>query len=207
MLIYFDIDSTVFTTHLFKQTRITPHMAELLGVRVETLLEVEKDYFRNLEKSTDFKYQDYCSFMAEAFVTVGGVASTSKLIELFETPALYEGMVYPDVIPTLQMLTDRGDTLGIYSEGFSDFQGHKITDTGLLPFFSSTHIHIARRKSEEQVLSQLESGSLLIDDKIEYLQALPEGITGLLIVRDPEKKAVDSGFEVVSSLEEIARFL
>ncbi len=205
MTIYFDIDSTLFTTNLFKKTKIDPQLEELLGVSLETLQESEKAYFTGLEKGTDFDFHNYCAFIAEKFNDVGGSASKEQLEKLFEDQALYEGMVYPDVFPTLQLLQDRGDSIGIFSEGHTDFQTNKITFTGVMTFADPTKVHIARRKLEPEVLSKLEAGAIVIDDKIEYLENLPETLTPVWINRTSEEK--HSTIATIKSLEEITQFL
>lgn len=205
MLVYFDIDSTVFTTHLFKKTRVNPQLVELLGVSLEKLTEVDTRYFGSLEKGTDFNYHEYTAFLFDAFSTVGGVASAAELEALFENPAMYEGMIYPDVLPILHELKQLGHSLGVYSEGFDDFQRHKLVHTGIIDFFDQDRIHIARRKKTPEVITQLDVLSIVIDDKLEYLQGLPEGITPLLIQRELEGE--DAPVQKIQSLEEIVRFL
>lgn len=205
MLVYFDIDSTVFTTHLFKKTRVNPQLVELLGVSLEKLTEVDTRYFGSLEKGTDFNYHEYTAFLFDAFSTVGGVASAAELEALFENPVMYEGMIYPDVLPVLQELKQLGHTLGVYSEGFEDFQRHKLVHTGILPFFDQDRIHISRRKKSPEVIAQLDVNSIVVDDKLEYLVELPKGMTPLMIQREPDATPVP--VQKIQSLEEIVRFL
>ena len=205
MIVYFDIDSTVFTTHLFKKTRVNPRLVELLGVSFEKLAEVDKKYFGSLEKGTDFNYHEYASFLFEAFSTVGGVASTTELEALFENPSMYKDMIYPDVLPILRQLRELGNTLGIYSEGFDDFQRNKIVHTGIVSFFDEDRVHISRRKKTPEVIALLDANSIVVDDKLEYLVGLPEGMTPLMIQREPD--ATPAPVQKIQSLEEIVRFL
>lgn len=205
LVIYFDIDFTVFTTHLFKKTRIDPQLAELFQVPLAQISQVERTYFQGLEKSTDFNYQEYSQFLAEQFLDKDNEVSSAEVEAFFENPQMYQDMLYPDVLPTLHDLRQRGCILGIYSEGFEDFQKKKIEYTGIRDFFDPAYVHIARRKKKPAVVSQLQVPSVLIDDKPEYLEGLPQGITPLLIQRETASES--STAHVIHSLEEIVRFL
>ena len=199
MTIYFDIDSTVFMTKMFTKTRIDPAVQEILGISVEQLAEINDRYYATLTKGTDFNFNEYARFISEDSATVEAIT------RLFTEKKLYKGMVYPDVEPILQLLKDRGDTIGIYSEGFQDYQMYKLQHTEILPFFDANHMHIARRKQTDEVVAKLEDGALIIDDKLEYLQTVPESCTPLWIQRN-ENEGVPT-IATIRSLEEIERFL
>jgi len=201
MIVYFDIDSTVFTTDLFKKTRIDPALSELLAVPVEVITKIEKQYFTGLTKGTDFKYQEYVAFLAEK-VTSSNQVTVAQLITLFENPALYTDMLYPDVVPIFSELKLRGIPMGVYSEGFED----KLVFTDILEYFEPEHIHISRRKKTPEVLSKLEFEAIIVDDKLEYLTGLPEVITPLMINRQTEE-TVTEGVKIIHSLEEIVAYL
>jgi len=205
MIVYFDIDSTVFTTHLFKKTRVDPQLSELLAVPVEVITETEKQYFTGLEKGTDFKYQEYASFLSQRVDSTNHV-SEMQIIDLFENPALYTDMLYPDVLPILSELKLRGIPMGVYSEGFEDFQKNKLVFTGIFEYFEPEYVHISRRKKTPEVLARLEIDAILVDDKLEYLTGLPESSIPLMINRDSEEKTMD-GVKIIHSLEEIVHYV
>ncbi|MCA9369016.1 MAG: hypothetical protein H6773_04200 [Pseudomonadales bacterium] len=201
MLVYFDIDSTVFTTHLFKKTRIDPQLEELLGVPLEEIQQTENEYFGNLEKSTDFQYQAFASFLATTYAHVGGTAPEHVIQGLFEKPELYRDMLFSDVMPLVRELSDRGIQMGVYSEGYTDFQTNKITFTGLSDYLEPSEIVIARRKQAPEVLAKLSQPSIVIDDKVEYLETLPIEVGGVWINRKTEEN--HPIFATIHSLEEV----
>ena len=207
MIVYFDIDSTLFTTALFMKTRINEQLVEVLGVSSEQLQQASDAYYQTIEKGTDFNYHDYAAFLADYFSDVGGRGNVAQIEGLFETQSLYEGMVYPEVASVLQTLRERGVVMGIYSEGFTDLQTNKLQYTGILEYFDSNHIHMSRRKKQIEVLQKLETPSLFIDDKLEYLQDLPDGIKPILIDRESTQTQTHEGVVSIQSLEEIFNFL
>lgn len=199
MVLYFDIDSTLFTTNMFKKSRVEPRLLELFGVSEAVFAQADAAYFATLKKGTDFNYHEYAAFLVGAFSELQ--VSTLKVAALFELEELYKGMVYPEVVSLLTELKTRGYKLGIYSEGFNDFQNYKLEFTGIKNFFSPAHIHISRRKSEPKVVASLEKESLVIDDKPEYLLTLPEEIISVWINRD--SKEVHQTLTTIHTLSEL----
>lgn len=205
MFVYFDIDSTLFTTALFKKTRLDEHLVEVLGVLPEQLQQLHDAYYQTIEKGTDFNYHEYARFMAKHLDHSNLVDVERQVVELFETKSVYENMIYPEVISVLESLRERGIPMGIYSEGFTDFQTNKIRFTGIFDYFDPTLVHVARRKKQLEVIQKLQTPALIVDDKQEYLTDLPDGITPIWINRT--SKEVHQTIHTVHSLEEVVKLL
>jgi len=188
MTIYFDIDSTLFTTGVFMQTKIFSAIEALLGVSNKELQQANPGYFDSLEKGTDFNFKEYSAFLAATFGKGERQVLEKEITSFFLDRKRYAGMVYPEVVETLQLLSQKGHTLGIFSEGFTNFQTNKISFADLLPFFDPNKIHISRRKMQLEVLSLLDKNAVIVDDKTEYLVGLDQTITPLWINRYSTEK-------------------
>ncbi len=164
---YFDIDSTLFNTPQFAHKHLRPLLLERLGLTEEHLLGAEQVYRYTLQKATDFDFVAYCGVLAKA----GGV-SVEVLLELFALREIYADCLYPEVFAVLTHLQKHGVGLGIYSEGFTEFQRRKLQFTGIIDFFIPEEVHIARRKLDTQVIAKLATGSVVIDDNLEYIDGL-----------------------------------
>jgi len=94
---------------------------------------------------------------------------------LFNTDIYRDGLkdfsLYAEVENTLKNLADHA-VLGIFSEGETDLQKLKITNTGLDKYFSDLHIHVfASKKDFFTFTARNYTGSkiILVDDKLEVL--------------------------------------
>ncbi len=167
MVLYFDIDSTLFDTPRFAHQLLRPQLLDCLQVAEEELRQREQTYKDTLTKTTDFLFPDYCRALAS-----GSIEKEQQLLELYSNRELYQQCLYPEVIEVLTQLQQQKRVLGIYSEGFTEFQLKKLDCTDITVFFSPSHMHIARRKLDAAVVSQLKPGSIVIDDNLEYIEGL-----------------------------------
>lgn len=166
-VLYFDIDFTLLNTEVLMHTFHRKHILALLAVSDEQLAEAEAAYHQTLEKSTDFDPRAFTQLLAQRFGT-----DADKLLAVFADPKANRESLYPETRAEIAYWHIRGFRLGVYSEGLLDFQMHKLTDSGMLPFFEPELIHIARRKLAPDVVAGLEPGGYVIDDNLEYIDGL-----------------------------------
>lgn len=167
MVIYFDIDSTLFNTPQFAHRYLRPQLLQVLRFSEASLLTAEKTYRDSLQKPTDFNFEEYCTVLAKA-----GGTPTEQLLALFASRELYIHCLYPEVLEVLEELQKRECSLGIYSEGFTQFQQRKLEYTGIAGYFIPELVYVARRKLDPQVVEVLQPGSLVVDDNLEYIDGL-----------------------------------
>jgi FMN phosphatase YigB (HAD superfamily) len=161
-LILFDIDYTLYNTGHFIGL-VNPLITSALNITPEILSQTLKDYLNTLTKSTDFLPADFLRILANNYSF-----SYQKLHDIYFKPELYKSSLFPDTIPALQKLSP-DFTLGIYSEGFQDFQTAKLKNCEILDFFNPDYIFIHARKAEPEILKSLPENSVIVDDKPEII--------------------------------------
>lgn len=165
--ILFDVDYTLIDTAKFKEN-FKRKITGLLDISFEDFLLAEQDYVKKDCGFTDFVPQDYIDFISDKF-------NFDKLMiaEAFFNDENFSNIVFPDVYPSLEILSKMYD-LGIFSEGFKEFQLLKLRKTGLFDFFDENLIFIFRRKLTESNLKLLPQECFVVDDNIESILALGE---------------------------------
>ncbi|NCN45540.1 MAG: hypothetical protein COU63_02545 [Candidatus Pacebacteria bacterium CG10_big_fil_rev_8_21_14_0_10_36_11] len=182
-LILFDIDDTIINTQLLKRLQVKT-MALATDSPIAQIEKFRLEYLNNLESGSDFSTDDYLQKLGKKFQV-----PFVELKEAFWHPRNFELCLFPEVRDVLATLRHEKYSLGLFSEGYQDFQEHKLRVNGLLEFFDSNQRHILRRKLNPTVIESLPKGTIIIDDKqsvIEYLEQFPH-IVALRIVRDPQQ--------------------
>jgi len=156
-IILFDIDLTLYDSLHFRQL-YPPLMAQALGISLDELRETQTGYLNTLEKSTDFLPEEYLQHIAETHSF-----PYQKLHDIYYDPGLFKASLYPDTVPALTRLKPDFN-LGIFSEGYRNFQITKLKYSGIYDFFDPEYIFIHRRKTDPETLSSLPDNSLIIDD-------------------------------------------
>jgi hypothetical protein len=123
--ILFDIDLTLFDANLFR-LNVYPILAGAIKISLPEFNETLASYTNALEKSSDFLPNRFLRHIAKAH--------SFPFKELFNTyfhPRHFTDALYPDTVPALQKLFP-GRNLGIYSEGYLEFQTTKLRLSGIL---------------------------------------------------------------------------
>jgi hypothetical protein len=113
-----------------------------------------------------------------------------KLAIVFHQPVNFQQALYPEVRDVLTKLKQAGYPLGLYSQGFRDFQEHKILANNLMEFFSPAHRYIKREKMDPTLIESLPENTIIIDDKAEviaFLEPFPN-IIPLHMVREAKNQ-------------------
>ncbi len=165
--ILFDIDYTLINTANFKQN-FKSKISELLGVSLDDFLKIEQGYVKKGEGFTDFIPQEYISFLSRSFDF-----NESEISKAFFDDSNFENIFFEDVLECLDNLK-RSFDLGIFSEGFNEFQMLKLHKTGILKYFDQNLIFIFNRKLVDDSLKLLPDGCFIIDDNLSVICALEE---------------------------------
>ncbi len=169
MIIFFDIDSTLIDTKWLITERVLPAMATAAAVGDDTFQALVDRYYQTLEDSTDFNPWDLI-----AFISTHSATDRKKLEAAYFDPVHFQAALYDDVVPTLEKLSsDPEYTLGLYSQGYREYQLQKLELGGVKKYFPDEDLQIiARRKSATDVLERIPEGSVVIDDHSRFLQPL-----------------------------------
>ncbi|MFA6184836.1 MAG: hypothetical protein WCT51_02765 [Candidatus Shapirobacteria bacterium] len=164
-LILFDWDDTLFSKVEYKKN-LRSSLARICKVSKEEIFDFEEKYFENLNKSDDFKIDDFVESFGQKF---------DKKIELEDFSSdklgIYSKALFPETISVLKSLKNNFD-IGIYSQGFSSLQIIKIKSSGIGEFFNKNFIYINRDKLNADFLAKLPDGAIIIDDKKEVVEKL-----------------------------------
>lgn len=198
--IYFDIDDTLISKKIFLKL-FFGEISQKTKLSVKKIDGMQKNYKSSLESSTDFRPADFLKFVSEKTGT-----DLAKLESIIKNKEIYQKAVFIDVIPLLNKLKTT-HRLGIYSEGFTDIQLNKLTQSGIIDYFETDLMIIERRKLDQNVIKKIKKNSIIIEDKravVEKLKDYDEFKTVWVNRRYDE--AIEN-VETVNNLLEIAGLL
>ena len=193
-IILFDIDGTLTDTKSMAEI-FYKKLSEIIGVSTNEIIKMKDDYKLELESYTDYHPKDLLEFINK---------KTNKEIKFsqspFEDDLIYKNYIYPEVFDVLKKISEQ-NILGIFSEGFNDYQSKKIS--GIIDFFDNDLIYIERRKLNDDVIKKLPNGVCIIDDKKEVVEKLNEmGRFNLIwLNRNTDEKM--EGIRTIRKLDEL----
>ncbi|MEI8067384.1 MAG: HAD family hydrolase [Candidatus Shapirobacteria bacterium] len=164
-LILFDWDDTLFSKEKFIKN-LSHNLADVYGVCDEEMLETKKVYIDSLDRSGDFRIDDFVTYLEQKF---------DKKIDLNDFTSdrfgIYSKSLFPETIPVLNHLKEEFK-LGVYSQGFDDFQKTKIESSGTEKFFDKNSVYIDRNKLHSDFIKKIPDGVTIIDDKRKVVEEL-----------------------------------
>ena len=163
--ILFDIDLTLFDANLFR-LNVYPKLAEAIKISLPEFNQTLASYTNALEKSSDFLPNRFLRHIAKAHSF-----PFQQLYDTYFHPRNFINALYPDTVPAIQKLFP-ANSLGIYSEGYRDFQVTKLKLSGILDYFDPDFLYIHRRKIDPTVLNSLPNDSVIIDDRLEVINGM-----------------------------------
>lgn len=170
-IILFDIDNTLIDTKKLSILAYTD-IARQTGKSFEEISELKDKYKDSLEVNTDFYPNRLMDFLIKK---IG-----QPIDNPFDKKEIYVESLFGETIEILTKLK-QSKRLGIYSEGFTDYQTQKLEFSGIIDFFDKDLIFIERRK--------------LDDDSLKKLRKIPDRVT-----------VVDDNSKVVEKLGQTERF-
>jgi phosphoglycolate phosphatase-like HAD superfamily hydrolase len=196
-IILFDIDGTLFDAEKFGQL-IRAEFIKILKIDEEELMRAIADYYAALETSTDFNPKDIVIHISKRY----GINSGALDSIFWNQNQNYKRALYPDVEESLEQLS-KDRILGIFSQGFEEYQIHKLEASELKKFFQEDYIFIHRRKTSDEVLSSLPKNAIVIDDNHDLAVRLSSYVDAVWMNRrtedsDPEVKTIHSLKDVLA---------
>lgn len=169
-VIYFDIDRTLFdSVRIREQTR--SEIALESGLLREKVEEYINEYVSTLAHKNGYSYMEMLKHLSQK----SGI-DLEKLIRAHDRPENFEKSLYDDTVSTLTKLKERNNSLGIYSEGWDDYQLNKLKLSGIYKFFDEDKIIISRNKSTFKLVEKM-GVAVVVDDwpeVIDYLAQYPK---------------------------------
>lgn len=163
--IYFDIDHTLFDSSklglLFYQ-----ELSKQLDLSVEEIIKIQNEYRTTLKSHTDFYPEDFFKYI---YKSLG--KNYSNFINPIDKAELYQKSIFEETIEVLKVLKNTY-RLGIFSEGYTDYQNRKMKYSGIIDYLDKDLIIISRRKLNEEDIKKIETGSIVIDDDKEVVKQL-----------------------------------
>lgn len=168
-IIYFDIDRTLIDAVKIRENTRT-EIARESGLSREKVEEYINEYVSTLAHKNGYSYME----MLKHLSLKSGI-NFEILKQAHDKPANFSDSLYDDTILTLTKLKENNNILGIYSEGWDDYQLNKLKLSGIYKFFDSDKIIISRNKSVFKLVEQM-GQAIVIDDwpeVIDYLCQYP----------------------------------
>lgn len=176
-ILLFDIDYTIFNTDRFKKKKeeYIYHYFHLDKEKVESF---DECYQKNIRGPIGINIKDYSEQLGKEF----SIPHERIFDLIMDNQNLYLHSLYPDTLPALSLLS-KEYTLGIFSQGYTDFQMNKLTKMGILPFFDEKHIYIFPHKIHVDNIAQLPKNAVVIDDKLSVVEVISSTLPAILIMR------------------------
>jgi len=192
-IILFDIDGTLFDSKKFMNL-VRVELASHLGVNENDVYKGVEDYYSYLSSNTDFNPHKLLEHLSGFFKT-----DEESLKSIFWDDKHYKEALYPETIKVLKNLQKKMD-LGIFSQGFEDFQMHKLIASGILQYFNKKLYYISRKKLDNAFIKTLPNEAVVVDDRIEAVDKL--GKMAIWINRNNEDEANFKG-EMIKDLNQL----
>lgn len=168
--IYFDIDRTLIdSVEIRKQTRSTIALESGLGR--EKMEEYINVYVSTLAHKNEYNYREMLQHLSQE----SGI-NFELLKQAHDKPENFKKSLYNDTVITLKKLKDEDNLLGIYSEGWDDYQLNKLKLSGIYKFFDEDKIIISSNKSIFKLVEKIGT-AVVVDDcpeVIDYLSQYPQ---------------------------------
>lgn len=198
-IILFDIDDTLIDVHPMAKN-FYQKIADTIGSSLEEIVKAKEEYKNTLEKYSDYHPNELMEFIHRIF-KVDEEKKTNPFIE----EKYYRDALFPEVKSVFGRLK-KDYLLGIFSEGFDDYQGRKISP--LIDLLDKDQIFISRRKLDNSFLEKLPKGAIIIDDRKEVVEKLRDfgGFKVFWLDRKNEQEKID-GITKIKDLIELEKLI
>jgi len=161
-IVLLDIDNTLIDT---KKLSLLAYMdiTKQTGKSFEEISKLKDEYKDSLEFNTDFYPDRLMDFLVKK---IGQPIDNPFDKKEIYVESLFEGTI--DMLKKLQ----KTNKLGIYSEGFTDYQTRKLEFSGIIDFFDKDLIFIKRRKLDNESLNVIPDGATVVDDNRKVVEKL-----------------------------------
>jgi len=158
------MDRTIFDTEKSGEKR-SQCLAEISQKTVEEIEKINSDYKLGLKSSTDFDPNEFLTLVSK---------KTEIDFEILNQTVFQPQnfVLYPETKEKLNKSLNEGYSLGIFSEGVSEWQMKKLILTGIIDYFDPSLILIEKRKLSAESINKIPNGATIVDDKKEVIEKL-----------------------------------
>ena len=196
-IILFDIDDTLVDVHPMAK-KFYQKIADNTGLLLEEIVAAKEKYLMTLEKYSDYHPDGLISFIYDFFKV-----DNNKRINPFVEEKYYLEALFPETKNVVKELKN-DYKVGIFSEGFNDYQGRKIL--GLIDLLDKDLVFIERRKLSPESVKKIPNGAILIDDRKEVIETLANTRPDLNLIwinRKDNEKLNTPKIRTIKSLDEL----
>jgi FMN phosphatase YigB (HAD superfamily) len=163
-VIYFDIDRTLIDSVKIRENTRN-NIVIKCGISREKVEEYINEYVVTLAHKNGYSYVAMLRHLSQK----SGI-DFDLLKQAHDRPENFEKSLYDDVVTTLTKLKEN-NILGIYSEGWDDYQLNKLKLSGIYKFFDRDKIIISRKKLSSELVDKM-GNAIVVDDWIEVIDYL-----------------------------------
>jgi len=199
-IILFDIDFTLVDTDKLRSLTSLA-LIKFLKVARKDYETVSEKYAKGLKNYTDFNSKQYLKCLSSEFGK-----NVNSLGKVFYNPKFYRQSLFTETVSVLEKLFKKEIKLGIFSEGFKNFQRKKLKNSGILKFFDRQNLFIFRRKARKSSVIALPKNSIIVDDNLAVLEEIDELNNSKkikLVWLNRKTKKIHKKIKTIFSLEEI----
>ncbi|MFZ2025784.1 MAG: HAD hydrolase-like protein [Microgenomates group bacterium] len=181
-ILLFDIDYTIFDTDIYKRM-IAEKFTLKYQLDATRVALFDEQYEKNLGNVIGINIKEYSRLFGEQFDISPDILFTIVM----DTKEFYTQSLYPDALVTLTLLS-KEYPLGIFSQGYRDFQENKLEKCGIMSYFKKEHIFIFPDKTQPSVLKTLPENAVIIEDKLSVVQKIVPPLRAIHMDRSGTQK-------------------
>lgn len=195
-IILFDIDRTLFDADLFEEM-IYQEISKATGLKKEKINEMRIE-FRS--KLAGYLVNDLIDYISQKSKT-----NLDFLKERLNDKITYKKYIFNEIETILNNL-EKNNYLGIFSNGFYDYQTKKISS--ILNFFEKEFIFITDGKLENSFLKKIPKGAIIIDDDRDIVQNLKNlNVFNIIWLNRKNKTEKIEGVREIKNLKELENLI
>lgn len=196
-ILLFDIDYTLFDTDIFRGTSLK-EIALRCNLDGKRVREFYAEYRKGDQNPAGINMKHFTEQIGKEF----NLSPEFLFSIVMDTQKLYLDSLYPDAVATLALLS-KEYPLGIFSQGYREFQENKLRQCGIMPYFKKEYIFIFPDKTLSSVLNTLPENAVIIEDKLSVVQKINPPLIAIQMDRSNTQKYSPS----VASLVELPPLL
>lgn len=164
-IILFDIDKTLHSTDEFKKL-YQAHILENIFSDQTKFEESKKNYDISLKKRTFYHPRGLTKQLEKDL----GI-SKHVFRNAYYKKQHFENALFSEAKEVLEKI-GASNVLGVFTEGYKDFQTRKLKHGKILHYFNHQHLYIFFNKRTKRVLNLIPKNAVIIDDKPEVIEVL-----------------------------------
>jgi len=203
-IILFDIDRTLIDTDQLKD-QLFRHLTKLLNISFKEFEDAKIEYMKTLptyqkgqKSSPDFDYKKFLQHMCQS------CQADFKKVEgaFYQKDDIYRDALFTDTVSTLKALFQKRQ-LGIFSEGFPEYQVNKLTQSRILKYFDHDLSFIDRDKLTSEMFEKLPERVTIVDDHLPILEVISQKTSHLPIWLNRKNSQKDPQIKTIHTLKDL----